>query len=1041
MEKKYWKGVEELRNDSEFVRLKNNEFFEHLPVDEVLGKKAESSDATPRRDFLKFLGFGMAAATLAACEAPVKKTIPYLIKPEEIIPGIPNYYASTFFDGHDYASLIVKTREGRPIKVDSNDLSPISKIGTHARVQASILGLYDINRASGPLVKGKDTSWKSVDDDIKSKLAAASQKGGKIRFLTSTIISPSTKALLTEFSAKYPGTEVITYDALSFAGTLKANETSFGKSALPTYRFDNANLIVGFNADFLSNWINPSENAAQYALNRKLFDKKVMSRHYQFESTLSVTGSNADHRYKMKPSQHGAAIISLYNKLAGMGGASALASTAAQAAGSLEAGLTKVAKELWNNKGKSLVVSGSNDANVQLVVNAINSLLGNYGSTINIDTHSNLRQGNDEKVAALVTEMNTGSVDVLIIHNVNPAYTYFDAASFTAGLKKVPTVISFALSVDETASLAQYVCPDHHYLESWNDAEPVKGIYSLTQPAIRNLFNTRQMQDSLIKWAGLPFQDYLAYIQGNWNKSMYGLQTGISSFEAFWTKSLQEGVFSSAASASQSSTGGSSAFSGDISTAASAIGSASRPDGVEVILYEKTGIGNGQQANNPWLQELPDPVSKVCWDNYIAMSPAFAASQGFNQGTVIEIKVGNKTVKGPVYLQPGVADQTVAIAVGYGRANAGKAGDNVGFNAYPLVSLANGTMQYYATGATLNKTVLDDHVLAATQTHHTMMGRAIVKETNLDKYQKDPKSGNPDVMLETYKGKVKATEMDLWATPQNPGFEKPNHFWGMSIDLNSCIGCGSCVIACQVENNVPVVGKDEVNRSREMHWIRIDRYYTSDTTKESAEKEGMGKIDMLSKMEEPSENPDVVFQPVMCQHCNHAPCETVCPVAATTHSSEGLNMMAYNRCVGTRYCANNCPYKVRRYNWFKYADNPQFNYNMNDDLGKMVLNPDVIVRSRGVMEKCSMCVQRIQYGKLEAKKAGRRPMDGEINMACAQSCPTNAITFGDYNDKNSRLNKETKQERAYHMLEELNVQPSVYYQTKVRNKDASGGNA
>ncbi len=1030
MEKKYWKGVEELRNDAEFVRLKNNEFFEHLPVDEVIGKKAESSDATPRRDFLKFLGFGMAAATLAACEAPVKKSIPYLIKPEEIIPGIPNYYASTFFDGHDYSSLLVKTREGRPIKVDGNDLSPISKGATHARVQASVLGLYDINRTSGPLVQGKDASWKTVDDDIKAKLAAASQKGGKIRLLTSTVISPSTKSLFTEFAAKFPGTEVITYDAISFSGTLKANELSFGKAVLPTYRFDNAEVIVGFGADFLSNWVNPVENARQYAVNRKLFDKKSMSRHYQFEATLSVTGSNADHRYKMKPGQHGAAVVSLYNKLAGMAGVAG----ATNATTNLEDGLTKAAKDLWKSKGKALVVSGSNDVNTQLVVNAINNLLGSYGTTINIDTHSNLRQGSDEKMAALVTEMNNGTVDVLLINNANPVYAYHDAPAFTAGLKKVPTVISFASTIDETGALAGYICPDHHYLESWNDAEPVAGSFSLAQPTIRNLFNTRQMQDSLIQWAALPYQDYLTFMQGNWNKSLYGMQNGITNFEAFWIKSLQEGVFTGNA------TPVSVTFAGDVNAAASAA-AASKSNGVEVILYEKTGIGNGHHANNPWLQELPDPISKVCWDNYIAMSPSFAEAQGYKQGNVIEIKAGNTIVKGPVYIQPGVADQTVAVAMGYGRLNAGKAANDVGFNAYPLASMMNGTVQYYVTGATLNKTTFDDYVLAATQTHHTMMGRAIVKETNLDQFIMDPKSGNPDVMLETYKGKVKATEMDLWATEKNPGFDKPNHFWGMSIDLNSCIGCGSCVIACQVENNVPVVGKDEINRSREMHWIRIDRYYSSDTTKTSAEKDGMGKIDMLSSMEKPSDNPEVVFQPVMCQHCNHAPCETVCPVAATTHSSEGLNMMAYNRCVGTRYCANNCPYKVRRYNWFKYSDNAQFNFNMNDDLGKMVLNPDVVVRSRGVMEKCSMCVQRLQYGKLEAKKAGRRPKDGEINIACAQSCPTNAITFGDYNDKESRLNKETKQERAYHLLEELNVQPSVYYQTKVRNKDANSGKA
>jgi len=1031
MEKKYWKGVEELRNDAEFVRLKNNEFFEHLPVDEVLGKKAESSDATPRRDFLKFLGFGMAAATLAACEAPVKKSIPYLVKPEEIIPGIPNYYASTYFDGHDYCSLLVKTREGRPIKVDGNELSSISKGGTHARVQASILGLYDINRLSGPMKAGAPAAWKDVDADIQGKLEVAVKNGGKIRILTSTVISPSTKALFAEFAAKYPGTEVVTYDAISFSGMLKANETSFGKAALPTFRFDNANTIVGFDADFLGNWINPVENARQYAATRKLFGKKNMSRHYQFESTLTVTGSNADHRYKVRPSQQGAAVVALYNKLAGMAGVASAGSVKSD----VDAGLAKAAKDLWANRGKSLVVSGSNDTNIQLVVNAINNLLGNYGSTINIDTHSNLRQGDDTRMATLISDMQSGSVEVLMLLNTNPVYTYPDAEGFASALKKVKTVVSFAGTMDESAAMAGYICPDHHYLESWNDAEPVKGTYSLAQPTIRNLFDTRQVQDSLIKWAGLPFTNYLAYMQDQWSKNMYTKQSGITSTEAFWTKALQEGVFEISGVTSATAS-----FTGDVTAAASAA-AASKSDGVDVVLYEKTGLGNGAQANNPWLQELPDPISKVTWDNYISMSPAFASAQGYKQGNVIEVKAGNKTIKGPVYLQPGVADNTVAIAMGYGRTKAGKTADNVGFNAYPMATVVNGNISYYTTGVSLGKTVDDDHVLAATQTHHTMMGRAIVKETNLDQYLKDPKSGNPDVMLETHKGKQKATEVDLWATEKNPGHDKPNHFWGMSIDLNSCIGCGSCVIACQVENNVPVVGKDEVNRSREMHWIRIDRYYSSETTKASAKEADMGKIDMLSAMEVPSDNPEVVFQPMLCQHCNHAPCETVCPVAATTHSSEGLNMMAYNRCVGTRYCANNCPYKVRRYNWFKYSDNSQFDFNMNDDLGKMVLNPDVIVRSRGVMEKCSMCVQRLQYGKLEAKKEGRRPKDGEINTACAQACPTHAITFGDYNDPASRLSVQAKDERAYHVLEELNVQPSIYYQTKVRNKDASGGNA
>jgi len=1030
MEKKYWKGVEELRNDAEFVRLRNNEFFEEIPVEEVIGRKAESSDTTPRRDFLKFLGFGMAAATLAACEAPVKKSIPYLNKPEEIVPGIPNYYASTYFDGHDYASILVKTREGRPIKIDGNDRSSITKGVAHARVQAAVLGLYDTNRLSSARKAGAEISWDVADREIGAAIQTAVASGKKVRVLTSTIISPATKALMAEFANKYPGTEVVTYDALSMSGAIKANEACFGKAALPTYNYENAAVIVGLDADFMGNMPHATEHARQYVVNRKLFGKKDMSRHYHFESTLTVSGSNADHRFKVRPSEIGATVISLYNKIASMAGQSA----AGSAKSSVEDGVTRAAKALWSNRGKSVVVCGTNDVNIQTLVNGINTMLGNYGTTIRIDMHSNLRQGDDQKMAALVADMNAGSVGVLLINNCNPAYSYPDAAGFASGLKKVGASVSFSMYEDETSKMCGYILPDTHFLESWNDAEPVAGMYSTAQPVIRQLYKaTRQMQDSLIKWSGVAQPDYYAYLQNYWKSNMYARQTGITSADAFWTKSIQDGVFETASTAAAPV-----ANAGNAAAAASALGS-SKSEGMDVIIYEKTGMGNGAQANNPWLQELPDPISKVCWDNYVAISPALAAAKGLQQGNVVEIKVGNKSVKGPIYLQPGVADNTLAIAAGYGRTAAGKAADNVGFNAYTLASVSGSGIQYHATGATINKTVDEDHILAATQTHHTLMGRNIVKETNLDQYLKDPKSGNPDIMLETYKGKMKATDVDLWATEKNPGHDKPNHFWGMSIDLNSCIGCGSCVIACQVENNVPVVGKQEVHNSREMHWIRIDRYYTSDMTKATAKEQGVGKMGMLAQMENPSENPEVVFQPMLCQHCNHAPCETVCPVAATTHSSEGLNMMAYNRCVGTRYCANNCPYKVRRFNWFKYADNDQFDYNMNNELGRMVLNPDVIVRSRGVMEKCTMCVQRIQYGKLEAKKAGRRPADGEITTACAQSCPTQAITFGDYNDANSKLSSQSNDPRAYHVLEELNVQPSIYYQTKVRNKET--GNA
>lgn len=1030
MEKRYWKGVEELNNDPEFVRLRDNEFFEHLPVDEVLQKKADDTSSTSRRDFLKFLGFSVAAASLAACDAPVKKAIPYVVKPEEITLGVPNYYASTFEDGSDYCSVLVKTREGRPIKIEGNELSVINGAATNARIQASVLSLYDNARLQQPMASKKRVDWAAIDGEVPAKLAQQAAAGKKIAVVTSSMSSPSAKKSIADFIAKYPTAKHIVYDAVSYYGIIKGNELSFGRGVVPSYSFDKAEVIVSFGADFLTSWINPIEFARQYGETRKLRNgKKTLSKHYQFEAMLSLAGANADQRVKIKPSQQSAVVASLYNKVAALAGGAAVNAPSTP----VDKVLESVAKELVAAKGKSLVVSGSNDANEQVIVNAINFILGNYSGTINIDRTCNLRNSNDAAVAELLSDMNAGNVGGVIFWNTNPAYSMPDAKGFQAALSKVPVKISFADREDETAQYCDYICPDHHYLESWGDAEPYKNTFSLQQPTIRPLFNTRQAAESMMKWAGVAQPDYYAYIRANWNSGMYAMQSGISSFEAFWTKSLRDGVFDAGVIAAGAVT-----FTGDVNAAANAM---TKPaSGIEVVLYEKAGMGNGAYANNPWLQELPDPITKVCWDNYFAVLPAYAEKMGWRQGTVIEVKAGNATIKGPVLLQPGMADETIACAVGYGRTKVGKAGDNVGFNAYPFVSLSGGSMKYFATGVNVSKTVEDDYKLAATQTHHTLMGRdVIVKETSLVQWLKDPRAGNHQELIDSPYGKKTAAELDLWATEKNPGFERPNHSWGLAIDLNACIGCGACIVACNAENNVPVVGKDEIGRAREMHWIRIDRYYTSDTTKENAKEKGLGKLDMYGEMEKPAaDNPQVVFQPVMCQHCNHAPCETVCPVAATTHSSDGLNMMAYNRCVGTRYCANNCPYKVRRYNWFKYSDNEQFPFNMNDNLGKMVLNPDVTVRSRGVMEKCSMCVQRIQYGRLEAKKDGRRPKDGEIKTACAQGCPTNAIVFGDYNDANSELSQLFKDERSYHLLESVNTKPSVFYQTKVWNRPEEG---
>ncbi|HEY0029275.1 MAG TPA: TAT-variant-translocated molybdopterin oxidoreductase [Bacteroidia bacterium] len=1068
--KKYWKGLEELNNSPEFVQKSQGEFAEQVPVESFLGDKGlTDNNGTNRRDFLKFLGFSVTAASLAACETPVNKAIPYVVKPEEITPGVANWYASTFHDGSDYAAIIVKTREGRPIKIEGNNLSKVTMGGTSARVQAAILSLYDSSRLTGPVTRSGDTwtpaTWSTVDKEIGAKLAAIAAKGDAIRILSSTIISPSTKAVIADFAAKYPNTKLVTYDAVSYSGIAKANAQTFGQEVIPSYHFENADVIVSIAADFLGNWLAPIESANQYGKTRKVGKNKLkMSKHIQFESNLSLTGANADERVPVKVSEHGKVAVNLYNAVAKIVGGSSLPSSAL----ACDAQIAKAAKELAEAKGKSVVVAGSNDMHVQMVVNGINQMLDNYGKTIDIENPSYLHQGDDAAFAELVAEMASGKVAALITYNTNPVYTAPAALKFAEAYNKVGLKISFADRADETASLANYICPDHNFLESWNDYNPKKAHFSLGQPTITPLFaaqnsGTRQAQETLMAWSGNN-SDYHSYIQKVWAERVYPMQGKYMMFPEFWNNSLHDGAIEvgkggdmAAMPAMDSVKVAPVAIKAeakkeekpeevkavakvDLGEAAQKI-NAVKGGTVELAIYEKVGIGNGNQANNPWLQELPDPITKITWDNYVTMSPEDMKAKNYNLmerqdriASVVNVTVNGLTVKLPVVPQPGQAPGTVGIAVGYGRDKAGKlstqTGNVIGVNAFPFVQLVNGTMAYEVLNVAV-ESANETTEIAGTQIHHTMMGREIVKETILSEYQKDQKSGNHPEMMVTHSGKVKAASVDLWNE-----HDKPVNRWGMTIDLNSCIGCGACVVGCTVENNVAVVGKQMVMQTREMHWLRIDRYYSSEMTREAAKDTGV--IEMYLEMENPAvANPKVVFQPMLCQHCNHAPCETVCPVIATNHTSDGLNSMTYNRCVGTRYCANNCPYKVRRFNWFNYNENSDFTFNpTQDDLGRMVLNPDVVVRSRGVMEKCSMCVQRIQGGKLDAKKAERKLADGDIKTACQQACPTNAIIFGDLNDEESEVSVLRKEdERNYFLLEELGVKPTLSYLTKVRNAE------
>jgi MoCo/4Fe-4S cofactor protein with predicted Tat translocation signal len=1016
--KRYWRGLEELRNDEKFVKDASTEFAGSAPSDTSYESLVDGI-GTHRRDFLKVLGFGMAAVSLAACDTPVKKAIPYVNKPEGEYPTIANWYASTYSEGGDYASILVKTREGRPIKIEGNSLSKGS-FGLSARVHASLLGLYDNEKLRGPK-KGDDTkvSWESTDKEVQDGLARIAAKGGAIRIVSPTILSPSTKSVIADFTTKYPTTKHVVYDANSSYAIVKGNELSFGKAVIPSYDFSKAKLIVGIDADFLGTWIAPERYSAQFAETRILSSakegKKDMSRHYQFEAILSLTGSNADYRTSVKPSQLGLVVTALYNKVAAKLGGKAIASAPIEVAN-----LDKAATELVASKGQALVVCGINDPSVQVVVNAINNLLGSYGSTIDIDNPVYFRQGNDVEMNQFVDEVKGGKVDAVIVYGANPVYDHPRGVELADALPKVSLSVSFNDRADETSSLLKYICPAPHYLESWGDAEPKAGSFSLVQPTISLIFSTRQAQSSLLKWAGLA-ADYHNYVKSYWAKNIY-TQGGTGDFDKFWVKSLHDGVFTSNRSAVASTQ----VFIGNIDVAAASVAKKFKASsgGIELAIFENVGIGNGALANNPWLQEFPEPVTKACWDNHAGLSQKTAKELNVVQGDIVKVELNGKSVELPVIVQPGLAHQTVAIVIGYGREKAGKAANGVGKNVYPLATFSDGFLTFAPGEVKVSKTG-ETREIAQTQTHSTVMNRkSVLQETVLSHFQKDPLAGRFIPKIQTSDGEVDATDLSLWN-----GHKYKNHSWGLVIDLNTCFGCGSCVISCQAENNIPVVGRQEVINSREMHWMRIDRYYSSDAD-----------VEDLRGLEIAAENPEVNFQPMMCQHCNNAPCETVCPVLATTHSSEGLNQMAYNRCVGTRYCANNCPYKVRRFNWFKYFDNDNFDYNFNNDLGKMVINPDVTVRSRGVIEKCSMCVHLIQEAKLTAKKERRRVTDGDVAVVCGTSCPTNAITFGDMNDPESKISKllAVEQEgRAFHMLEEINVRPQVSYLTKIRNKDVT----
>lgn len=1001
----YWMSLEQLNGDPALAARMENEFMSS-PLSSEDGK-----DGFARRDFLKVMGASVALATAGCVRRPQEHIIPYAKAPKEITPGDANYYTSTWFDGYEGAGILVKTLEGRPIKIEGNSAHPMTRGGLSARAHGEILALYDPDRLRAPvrnLLNKTRTNKDSVSttfEEIDEKVVAA-LKEGSVALVTGTKPSPSLKAIIGDFSKSFGGARWVEYDALPADAIRAGQKASYGRAVMPRYRFDNAAMIVSIDSDFLGTFLSPVEFAKQWGARRA--PGKNMGRFVAFESHLSMTGMNADDRFRIRASQQVDVVMALIARVAklskgsvsipsGVAASAKLFEDAPKSLGLDEALFDKVASQLVANRGSSVIIAGGistltdRQVELQIAVNALNSMLGNDGKTIDHDVSTfETMKGSAESLKDLIADMEAGKVKTLVIDELNLNYLLPKDSGFQEAVKKVATVIYTGNRNDETGALAHWVLPAGSSLETWGDFELQSGVYSIQQPTIMPMYQTRSLGELLLAWtakaSSAPARAKVAtwreYVMGVWKSEIQStVEAGRGkSFDDFWLDVLQTGVATN--SGRRERTGSGRAFVGSVSV------KPETREGYELVLYPSVQIGDGRLANVAWLQELPDPVSKVVWDNYLAVSPAMARKEDLKKGDIVEVTVGDVTVKAPILVQPGVHDQVVALAVGYGQKHIGKVGAGIGVDAYPLTSFAKGKPVFAGRPAKIAKTS-GRYDIVSTQDHHTMQGRQIVIETTNDAFQKDPSSG-------IHKHQI----FSIW-----PQHTYTKHKWAMAIDLNSCTGCSSCVIACQAENNVPTVGKKYVMQGREMHWIRIDRYYKGS-----------------------DDNPEVAMMPLTCQHCENAPCETVCPVLATVHNDEGLNDMVYNRCVGTRYCSNNCPYKVRRFNWFNYMKK-------REEPLHMAYNPDVTVRPRGVMEKCTFCVQRIRHGTNKARDEKRPLKDGEITPACADSCPTDGIVFGDLNNPESRVSKLFKDKRSYKLLEELNAAPRIAYQTRVRNAD------
>ncbi len=1004
----YWRSLEELYKDPKTLEAKHHEFKEGV-TDEFNPSKLSGLS---RRKFLALVGASAALAGAGCSDYRDKgEIIPYNNKPEEITPGKANYYASTCTVCANACGILVKTREGRPIKIDGNPDHPVNAGKVCSKGQASILGLYDPERIQTPVVKNgmsgfSPAEWEKTDNEI---IAALSMAGSKeIAVVTKKIFSPSTKKVLDLFAQKYPSTKIYSYELFNEEIRNSAWQKCYGSANFPLIKWNEAKIIVSLEADILGTDGHRIETARMYSENRDVSNTNSFNRLYVVESNLSLTGANADYRIRLNPLAQYEFVLSLLNEIGRKGVAGVPVSVSSFTLKSFaekykldSEKLNHLVGDLLANRGKSIVYAGrSLPEKTHIAVNLLNELLGSTSLYRNdSDDVDILHLSKKEDIQSLVDKMNSGNVAVVIHFDTNPVYHFPSDLNYQTALGKVGTVISLSTGMNETGAAGKYVLPVNHNLESWGDAKTRTGLYSLQQPVISPIYKSREKEAILLTWidgksSSYTDEMYHSFLMKNWEEVIYPSLNSRLDFKQFWNASLHDGVVKSFESAAS--------FAGFNQTAFIVEGT-EQTSGYTVVIKESMTLGDGSFANNGWLQELPHPISKITWDNYAAVSESTAKALDIKTDDKIEVVIENRKLSIPAYVQAGAADNVITIESGYGRSVAGIVGTGVGFNANLLLSKSNSVSPWIFTAGSINKTG-EVYKIISTQEHHSFdnsltkdvhLKRAIIQEGTVKQYQK-----NPHFLHEGKHG-----ELDSVYEPHPYTGIK----WGMSIDLNKCTGCSECVVSCTAENNIPVVGKDQVAVGREMQWLRIDRYFSGT-----------------------ADEPKVAIQPMLCQHCDQAPCENVCPVAATNHSPDGLNQMVYNRCVGTRYCSNNCPYKVRRYNFFNFRNHFKEGYQQSD-IFNLIFNPEVTVRSRGVMEKCTFCIQRISEAKSDAVHDKRTFKGSDVKTACQEACPTNAINFGDINDSESEFHKFRNHELGYYVLEELNVKPNVTYIAKLRN--------